>query len=158
MRIRIFPVFLAVVFAEIAGFILVGRTLGVLPTLGLVLLGMVGGLSLLRAHGLATLLKVRAETEAGRLPARPLAEGAILALGAILIIVPGFLTDIAGLVLLVPWVRERLWRLLRARLDAAIVRPPVNGAGGVVDLDREDYARRPRSDSPWRRLDRETPT
>jgi UPF0716 protein FxsA len=142
---------LALVFGEIAGFILVGKAIGLLATLGLVALGMVVGTALLRKQGIATLAKVRAELAAGRAPARSLAEGAVNALAALLIILPGFLTDVTGVLLLVPTIREAFWRLLSRRIairSIHVVQPLE--ADGVVDLGRDDYERRTRPDTPWR--------
>jgi len=55
MRAPTFLLALVFMFAEIAGFILVGQAIGVFATLALTLLGMVGGVALLRRHGLATM-------------------------------------------------------------------------------------------------------
>jgi UPF0716 protein FxsA len=153
MRIPFSFVFLAVVLAEISGFILVGRAIGVLPTLALVLLGMVAGSLLLRMHGIKTLMKVRADMEAGRTPARPLAEGAVLALAALLIILPGFLTDLVGALLFIPFVREALWRLFRSRVQVHSFGAdgPADDRTAVVELERGEYARHPHPESPWRR-------
>jgi UPF0716 protein FxsA len=151
MRLPFSLVFLLLVLGEIAVFIRVGEAIGVLATLGLTLFGMVAGALLLRWQGLATLMRVRAEMEAGRTPARPLSDGAVLALGALLIILPGFLTDFAGILLFVPPVREALWRALRRRVKvtatASNVRSP---RAPVIDLERSEYGARPRPDSPWR--------
>jgi UPF0716 protein FxsA len=157
MRIPFSLVFLALVLGEIAGFILMGETIGVLPTLGLVLLGMVVGVLLLRRQGIATLMRVREELAADRPPARPLAEGALLAFAALLIILPGFLTDLVGILLFVPFVRERIFQAFRSRFAVRTgnaATSPVNRRP-VVDLDRREYGRsheeaRPSADSPWR--------
>ncbi len=154
MKIPVRLVLLGLLLAEIAGFILVGKAIGVLATLGLVLFGMVAGSMLLRRQGFATLTKVQADLADGRVPARPLAEGAVLAFAALLIIVPGFLTDLAGIALLVPAVREALWRAVRRRVQFA--RGGASSRPAVVDLDRSEYGARRgaaggrRIDSPWR--------
>lgn len=150
MRIPLSMVFLALILGEIAGFILVGQAIGVLATLGLVLLGMVAGMLLLRRQGVATLMRVRADLAAERPPARPLAEGALLAFAALLIMLPGFITDIVGTLLFIPFVRAALWRAVRSRVTmrSGSPVPATSASGPVVDLEREDYGSR--SDSPWR--------
>jgi UPF0716 protein FxsA len=152
MRIPFSLIFLFLVLAEIAVFIYVGEAIGVLATLGLTLFGMIAGAILLRAQGMATLMRVRAEIEAGRTPARPLGEGAVLAVAALLIILPGFLTDLMGILLFLPPVRELLWRAVRSRVQ--VVTAPAPGAkssrGPVIDLDHSEYGADPRPDSPWR--------
>jgi UPF0716 protein FxsA len=157
VRIPFSLVFLALVLGEIAGFILVGQAIGVLPTLGLVLLGMVAGVLLLRRQGVATLMRVREELAADRPPARPLAEGALLAFAALLIILPGFLTDLSGLLLFVPFVRERIFQAVRSRVAIRTVNTSSSPAdtGPVVDLDHREYGRSrertaPNPNSPWR--------
>lgn len=155
MKIPISAVLAALILAEIAGFILVGEAIGVLPTLGLVLFGMLAGAMLLRQLGIATLVKAQAEMAAGRTPARPLAEGAVKALAALLIVLPGFVSDLLGIVLFIPVVREWLWRAVRRRVS---VRSATFGGAStsrepVIDLDRSEYGRtrsNGRADTPWR--------
>ncbi len=152
MRIPVSLIFLTLLLGEITGFILVGETIGVLPTLGLVLFGMIAGMLLLRRQGIATLMKVQADLAANRAPARPLAEGAVLAGAALLIILPGFLTDIAGILLLVPFIREALLQAIRNRLkrsaDEGARNSPIKTT--VVDLDQSEYDAVSRADTPWR--------
>ena len=153
MRVPFSVVFLLLVLGEITAFILVGQALGVLATLGLVLFGMVAGAMLLRWQGMATLMRVRADMEAGRRPGRPLAEGATLAVAALLIVVPGFLTDMIGLLMFLPPVRRALWVVIErnVKIKVAETRTPQGARRTpVVDLDQSEYDARPRADSPWR--------
>lgn len=97
---------------EIAVFIEVGGALGLWPTLAIIVLTAVAGTALLRQQGLTTLRRAQREMEAGRMPVRELFDGAcILAAGALLL-TPGFVTDAAGLALMVPPVRAVLGRWL----------------------------------------------
>jgi UPF0716 protein FxsA len=143
---------LALVLAEIAGFVLVGEAVGVMATLLLVLFGIIAGTMLLRWYGTAAILRIKAEIEAGRLPAQSLAEGALLTAAALLIILPGFISDLAGILLLIPQVRQGIRQALRRRLTVARLPSaafqPLEDA--VVDLDAAEYAAEPRRDSPWR--------
>ena len=98
----------------------------------------------------------------GRDPSRQLAHGAMIVLAAILLIIPGFITDIFGILLFLPPVRDFAWRMLKGR----VVLATDFGVGGfrgrqrdkVIDLDdgdysrADDYARGPDHNSPWRRL------
>ncbi len=152
MRIPIFLAFLVLVLGEIAVFIWVGEAVGVLATLGLILFGMIAGILLLRWQGVATLMRVRAEVDAGRTPTRPLADGAAQAIAAMLVILPGFLTDILGILLFLPPVRGALFQAVRRR-----IRVQREAAGGtrpardrVIELDQSEYGAQPRPDSPWR--------
>lgn len=152
MRIPFSFLLLLLVFAEIAVFILVGEAIGVLATLGLTLFAMIAGAALLRRQGVATLMRIRADAAAGRLPARPLVEGAVLAIAALLMIVPGFITDAVGILLFIPPVRAallgRFRRAAGVRTAQAQFRPP---PAKVVELGEDEYAStRPRPDTPWR--------
>ena len=155
MRIPVSAILAALILAELAGFMLVGQAIGVLPTLGLVLFGMLAGAMLLRQLGIATLLKAQAEMNAGRTPARLLADGAIKAVAALLIILPGFVSDLLGIVLFIPLVREWLWRAVRRRVS---VRSATFGGASasrepVIELDRSEYgSARPtgQPNTPWR--------
>jgi UPF0716 protein FxsA len=125
--------------AEIASIILVGRAVGVGATLALILLGILAGGYLLRWQGPATLMQVRGDMAARRMPARTLAEGALKALAAILLIMPGFLSDIVALLLLLPPVRAALWRFAERRARWATVRRAPAGSA-VIDLDDSEFA------------------
>ena len=152
MQIPVSLLFLTFVLAEIAGFIVVGQTIGLLGTLGLVLFAMIAGSILLRRQGLATLAKVRAELASGKAPAAPLVEGAVLTLASLLIMVPGFLSDLIGIALFVQPVRAALGRAIRRRVDfRQVQRDAASASPKVVELARSEYGEsRPRNDSPWR--------
>lgn len=106
---------IALPFLEIAGFIIVGDWLGALPTLGLLILSMLAGSALLRGRGLGTLLR----TPQGRDPSRlvaDLGDTLFLALAGLLLLIPGFVTDLLALPLLLPPVRKILMVLALQRL------------------------------------------
>lgn len=124
--------------------ITVGREIGALPTIGLVLLTAVVGLSLLRQQGFAALFRARSKLDAGELPAMEVAEGLVLAVCGALLLTPGFVTDAIGFAGLVPPLRRRLVSQLVARMEVVSyseyhVRRPGNrdsggdGRGNVVD-------------------------
>ena len=84
MRISLLPLFLLLLpLLEIAGFVIVGREVGALATVGLVILSSVVGSLLLRHQGFGVMARVRAEMDAGRDPSRQLAHGAMIVLAAI---------------------------------------------------------------------------
>lgn len=142
---------------EIAGFVVVGRNIGALATVGLVIASAVLGVVLLRVQGFGALRRAQSQAAGGVAPDREIVHGAMIVLAAILLMVPGFITDIFGLLLFLPPVREITWKAIRARLvvvgssfatrhDAARRDPK------VIDLDENDYhdAKGDRS-SPWRK-------
>lgn len=106
---------IALPFLEIAGFIIVGDWLGALPTLGLLILSMLAGSALLRGRGLGAMLR----TPQGRDPSRlvaDLGDTLFLALAGLLLLIPGFVTDLLALPLLLPPVRKILMVLALHRL------------------------------------------
>ncbi len=158
MRSSFVPLLLlALPFLEIAGFIVVGSKIGVLATLGLVILSIFLGVFLLRLQGFGILQKIRSETAAGRTPSWELVHGVMLFFAAFLLIVPGFITDIIGLLLFIPAVRDIGWRFVQSRVvvvnsgttDYSRTRPTRN-ADRVIELDPEDYSRKSDPNSPWK--------
>src|SRR4051812_33672666 len=85
--------------AEITGFVLVGRAIGVWSTLGLVIGSAVLGGILLRSQGTQLLRQISQEGREGRMPGRALVNGAMIVVAGILLLLPGFITDILGLLL-----------------------------------------------------------
>jgi UPF0716 protein FxsA len=124
---------LAYPLGEIAGFVLVGGWIGVLPTLGLVILSAVAGTWLLRRQAMSAGSDLRNAMRDIRGPVVTVAEGAMVSLGAILLILPGFLSDLAAIPLLVPPLRRSLIGLLSGRMT--IVRGGLRGTG-ADDTDR----------------------
>lgn len=168
MRFPLIPLFLlALPFLEIAGFVIVGEQVGVLATLALVVASGVLGALIMRIQGFAFMTRMRRELDAGADPGREIVNGAMILLAGILLLVPGFITDIAGLLLLLPPVRAGAWRFLKGRVAVSTVgfggftrsraRPSPAGKtrGATIDLDADEYSHAPRQDSPWRRIDRD---
>ncbi len=107
--------FAAIPIVEIVLFIQVGGAIGILPTIALVVLSAVAGIAVVRRQGLQTLERLRQSMEAGGDPSGPLAHGALIAIGGMLLFIPGFFTDAIGLLLLLPPVRAALIRRGAAR-------------------------------------------
>jgi UPF0716 protein FxsA len=108
--------FLLLPIVEITLFVLVGDAIGLGATLALVILGAVVGTVLMRSQGLAALRRVQAALDRGELPVGEVLDAASVVMGGILLLLPGFFTDVLGILLLVPWVRHRLGRGLLAWL------------------------------------------
>jgi UPF0716 protein FxsA len=168
-------IFIGMPLLEIAVFIQVGGVIGVWPTIGLTIATALAGSLLLRAQGLATLMRARAQMDAGQLPAREMFDGVCLVMAGAMLLVPGFVTDALGLLLFIPPFRDLL-RLLIARhvaakaargearifVDGVEVGPRGSGprrpgggrAGKVIEGDYEDVTRDDddgRQDPPDRR-------
>jgi len=127
----VFPIllflFIAVPVIEIALFIQVGGVLGVWPTIALVLLTAIVGASLVRSQGLQTLLTVQQRLAQGQLPAQQILEGVMLAVAGVLLLTPGFFTDILGMLVLLPAPRAYFAKQLMSRVVVGNIH--ASGAG-----------------------------
>lgn len=108
---------LALPLIEIALFIAIGARIGVGATLGLILLSGVLGVLVLR--GQQTRLQAIMQGGLRVAPGRVLAEGAFRLVAGLLLILPGFLTDALGLILLVPPVQRMILRSISRRGQVA---------------------------------------
>ncbi|AXS38926.1 FxsA family protein [Breoghania sp. L-A4] len=144
---------------EIAVFILVGGQIGVFATLAMIFVTAVIGTALLRHQGFSLLARVRAETDAGRVPGEELGHGAMILVAGVLLLTPGFVTDALGFLLFVPPVRHAIWRFIVTRLDVSTIsmsaggfraRSGPQGQDHVVDLDEDEWSRKNNPDTPWR--------
>jgi UPF0716 protein FxsA len=86
-----------------------GTGAGLLVTFGSIFLSGLIGATLIHHQGLAALRTIRDTMARGVFPADPLIDGTMVLVGGALLLTPGFLTDIVGLTMLIPWTR-RLWR------------------------------------------------
>jgi UPF0716 protein FxsA len=115
-----FILFLLVIpVAEIAVFIQVGSRIGVGMTLLLVAVSAVIGIWLVRRQGFAAATRVQAMMARGESPALGMLEGLALLAAGVLLVLPGFLTDIAAFALLIPPVRRGIIGVYLRRIRAA---------------------------------------
>jgi UPF0716 protein FxsA len=118
---RLFLLFLIVPVIEIYLLIKVGSLIGGLPTVAILLLISFLGAYLVRSQGFRIITQVREELARGRLPAAQMLDGALVLVGGILLMTPGFFTDFLGIFFLVPVTRRliKLWIgvWLQARLS-----------------------------------------
>ena len=132
---------LALPLIEIALFVIVGQAIGVLPTLlGIILTGAIGAL-VLRWQGVATLRDLQFRLQRGEMPARQMGDAMLIGLAGLLLLLPGYFTDLIGLLLLIPWTRELIYRLLARNLKVVEVTTSYRRADqpDLIDLDRGDY-------------------
>lgn len=91
--------------------IAVGKQLGATITILLVLLTALTGVALLRRQGLLMWQRVRMKLTAGEMPGREMIDGLFLVVSGVLLLTPGFITDVMGLLCLVTGIRTLLIRL-----------------------------------------------
>ncbi|MBW5447426.1 membrane protein FxsA [Cohnella sp. CFH 77786] len=97
--------------AELWGIIQVGHWIGGWQTFGLLLLTGFGGAWLARSEGRKVWLDAQRQLQSGQMPGRALLDGLCVLVGGLLLMMPGFFTDLVGVTLLLPITRP-LYRLL----------------------------------------------
>lgn len=150
MAALLFLLFLVVPIAEIYVLIQVGHAIGAQWTVLLLLADSLLGMALVRAQGRGAWRRLNAALAEGRVPAREVLDGGLVMLGGALLLAPGFITDVFGIVLLAPPSRalvrrgigrrvgSRLWgrgvpRRRRSRSSGR--RRPYDVEGSAVDVD-----------------------
>lgn len=132
----LFVAFVVVPLVEIYVLIQVGQVIGPWWTILLLVLDSILGSWLIKREGGRAWQALRSALDNGRMPARELADGALILIGGTLMLSPGFVTDIFGIVLILPFTRPLARRLLTQvvtrRLLASNARRPGPGSGGSV--------------------------
>jgi UPF0716 protein FxsA len=121
--------------AELWVIVLVASAIGVLQTIGLLLVITIVGIWLVKRQGIALLGRLQTTIAEGRMPHRELVDGFLILAAGILLIPPGFITDAIGLALLLPpvriGIRALLMRSFRRRSSVAV--RVIDGFGRRVD-------------------------
>ncbi len=117
---KLFLLFIIVPAIELVLLIKLGGLIGVLPTLGIIVLTGALGATLARWQGLGVLRDAQNELARGGMPTGPLVDGVIILIAAALLLTPGFLTDLIGFSCLVPGFRSMLKRTAWKRLEKAV--------------------------------------
>jgi UPF0716 protein FxsA len=104
--------FIIIPIVEMVLLIKVGGMIGAIPTVGLVMLTAVIGVTLLRQQGFDTLARLQTRLANGEIPGTELLEGAMLLIGGALLLTPGFLTDAIGFTCLIPSFRRPIAQAL----------------------------------------------
>jgi UPF0716 protein FxsA len=152
MLLPLVLLFIAVPIAELAVIIQVGQAIGVWWTIALLLADSLLGSWLMRHQGRSAWRRFNLVVQEGRVPAREVLDGALVIFGGALLLTPGFITDVLGLILLIPptraLVRGILARRLAHRMVASATRPRARPGpeydveGTAVDLDADRIERR----------------
>ena len=133
--------FLLLPLIEIGLFVVIGQAIGLWPTLlGVVLTGLIGAL-VLRWQGTSALREMQVRLQRGELPARAMGDTMLIGLGGFLLLLPGYFTDVAGLLLLLPFTRELIYRLLARNLKVVDVTANYRRRSDkdLIELDRTDW-------------------
>jgi UPF0716 protein FxsA len=102
MPVLLLILFVVVPIAELYVIVQIAGEIGILPTLALLVIDSIVGVMLMKSQGRLAWRRFNEATAAGRIPAREVADGALIILGGAFLLTPGFLTDIIGFLLLIP--------------------------------------------------------
>jgi UPF0716 protein FxsA len=140
--------FILVPIAELYVIIQVGGAIGVGPTIAILILDGFLGAFLLRHQGRAAWVRFNRALAENRIPHKEVLDGVLIIFGGALLLTPGFLTDIVGLVLLIPptraGVRALMARIVKGRLSMG----PGAATWGYGQVRRRGARRRPAADGP----------
>ena len=109
MFIKLLSAFIFIPLVELYILIEAGEIIGLWPTISLILLTGIAGAWLARSQGIKILQRIQEETARGQMPAITIIDGALVLVGGLLLLTPGFFTDTLGFSFLVPITRD-LWR------------------------------------------------
>lgn len=147
---RLLLLFTLVPIVDLALLVWIGRHVGFWPTVGLIVATALLGSFLARREGLSALARFRARLASGAMPGSELTDGLIILVAGVLLLTPGVLTDVAGLLGLFPPTRALIKRALTKRFQHRVTArmptamwppapPPASPADdGVVDVEFED--------------------
>ncbi|MEN3975353.1 FxsA family protein [Emcibacter sp. SYSU 3D8] len=131
MLIALVLIFVAIPALEIYLFVQVGDLIGAGPTVALAFLAVAVGMAVIRMQTPRAIGRAQESLRRGEAPVTDVLDGIALIGAGGLLILPGFFTDVLGLLLLVPWVRRSLgYAVLHRALKPAQARA---AAAGVVD-------------------------
>ena len=126
MLFKLFLCFTLVPVVELYLLIKVGTVIGGLNTILLVILTGFLGAWLARLEGMNTMLKLKMNLRQGLMPAEELIDAVIIFIAGIVLITPGLITDILGLLLLWPYTRNKFKRMLRKKFDKMQLQGNIN--------------------------------
>jgi UPF0716 protein FxsA len=141
-------IFIVVPLAELYVILKVGDAIGAVPTILLLAADSVIGSLLLRAQGRVVWRRFNEALAVGRMPHREVMDGVLVIFGGAFLITPGFLTDIVGIVLLIPPTRTIVRRIVVRRLGRRATIHVSRGRPGDVEGTASEY------DAPPGRLER----
>jgi len=117
---KLLVLFIIIPVVELYTLIEIGKKIGTLPTIGIIILTAILGAYLVKNQGFIILKKIKNNIDEGIMPGDSLIQGAIILAGGILLLTPGFITDIIGFIFLIPGSRKIVKKYLLKWLKGKI--------------------------------------
>ncbi len=117
MFIKLLLAFVIIPVIELAVLMKVGNIIGIFNTVMVILITGVWGAYLAKSQGFQVVRRITNNLEQGNLPTEELLDGAFVLVGGALLLTPGFLTDLSGLICLIPQTRYLIKAWLRRKLE-----------------------------------------
>lgn len=117
MLLKLFLAFTLIPVLEIYLLIKIGHYLGAFDTVVVVIVTALLGASLARHEGIRTMVRVRESVNRGELPAEEMLDAVLIFIAGMVLLTPGFITDLAGIVILIPNARSWLKRRMRSKFE-----------------------------------------
>src|ERR1700710_2964417 len=132
--VLLFILFIVVPIAELYVIFQVGQAIGVLPTIALLIADSILGAVLMRTQGRAAWRRFNAAISEGRVPTREVLDGVLVVFGGALLLTPGFISDVVGILFLLPPTRALIRRValrnVAARMAASATSWGMGRVGG----------------------------
>ena len=119
--------FVVVPLVEIWAILQVGQLVGPWWTIALLVLDSFVGAWLIKREGGRAWQALRQALQGGRMPAAEIADGALILIGGTLMLSPGFVLDLAGILLILPFTRPVARRLLTTVVERRLLAAPTPG-------------------------------
>jgi UPF0716 protein FxsA len=132
--------FIVVPIVELYVILQVGQAIGIVPTVGVLVADSILGSMLMRSQGRAAWRRFNGALGEGRPPAREVLDGVLIIFGGAFLLTPGFVTDLLGLLLLVPPTRAVIRRVLVRTVLRRVI---------AVRVATAAYGHRPRPAEPY---------
>jgi UPF0716 protein FxsA len=132
MFLKLFLALTLIPLIEIYLLIKIGSHLGAFNTVLIVILTALLGAWLARLEGSKTMTKVRESLNRGELPAEEMLDAMLIFVAGIVLLTPGFVTDLVGLGILVPQIRYWFKRWLRKKFDAWVSDDEFRNSGPMI--------------------------
>lgn len=133
----LFLIFVAVPIIEIALFINLGGWLGTFPTLAIIVITAALGTYLVKTQAISTFETIKTKFGSLQNPTEPVAHAAMILFSGALLLTPGFFTDSIGFLLLVPWFRTYIFKLVKRKIDLQNVKFKSSNDSARYEYNRE---------------------